>query len=511
MNSSTKLSIREKAGYALGDAGANLVFQTLMCFQMTYFSKVLGIGAGVVSWIFLVGRLFDAVGDPVMGMIADRTQTRWGRFRPWLLWSALPFALIFWAAFSVPSVGGHGKLVYVWISYLALMAVYAVNNVPYCALNGVMTGDINERTSLSAFRFFAVMATAFFVSGFTWSLVAKLGGGDEAKGWSLTIGLYALISIGLFVATFFSVKERVEPDPNQHSSVRQDMADAFANRPWVVVFVSTFAIFLMLSIRGGSLPLFTQFYVDQNALFVFLQKLGLVASDSNLGGVQRWLDTIGYVVRPDHSNVKEVAYGFFNMLGTSLTLVGVVLSKPLSERFGKRGVFATCLGLTALASLWLYFIPPGAVVLQLAQNLVWSACYSPTIPLLWSMIADTADFGEWKTGRRATGFIFAGAVFALKAGLGVGGFIGGQVLAAHGFVEGAERAATSLQGIRLTVAVYPAISLAVAAIAILFYPLTKALNEQIGRELTARRSRFDNPERVGSAAATSVQSPCDFA
>lgn len=493
---STKLSFREKAGYALGDAGANLVFQTLMFFQMTYFSKVLGLGAAAISWVFLAGRLFDAFIDPVVGMLADRTQSRWGRFRPWLLWSAIPYALIFWAAFSVPDLGANGKMAYVWVAYLGLMAIYAVNNVPYCALNGVMTGDINERTSLSAYRFFVVMGTASFVSAFTWPLVAKFGAGNDARGWSVTIGIYALLTIGLFLATFFSVKERIHPDPNQKSSVRQDIADAFGNRPWVVIFVATFAIFLMLSIRGGSLPLYTQFYTDQRALGAFLARFGLVFT-GELSGMQAFLDTIGYVVRPDHSNVKEVGFGLFNLLGTVLTLIGVCLSKPLSERFGKRGVFSVCLALTALSSVWLFYIPAPAVGWQLVQLLVWSACYSPTIPLLWSMIADAADFGEWKNHRRATGFIFAGAVFALKAGLGVGGFIGAQVLAAYGFAEGGESTASSLLGIRLTVSVLPAITLGLAAAVFLFYPLTKLLNEQIGGELARRRNRFAPADKTG--------------
>lgn len=489
-NPDVRLSFREKAGYALGDAGANLVFQTLMVFQMTYFSKVVGLGAAAVSWIFLLGRLFDAVFDPVMGVVADRTKSRWGRFRPWLIWSAGPFALIFWAAFSVPDFGAGGKLVYVWLAYLALMAVYAVNNVPYCALGGVITGDINERTSVSAYRFVAAMGTGFFVSGFTWPLVAKLGAGNDAKGWSLTIGIYALFSIILFAATFFSVKERVQPDPNQHTSVRRDIADAFSNPPWVVIFISTFAIFLMLSIRGGSLPLFTQYYVNKDSLAAFVERFGLVATGDVLSWWQRALDAIGYLVKADRSNVQPVAFGLFNMMGSALTIVGVVLSKPLSERFGKRGVFAVCLALTSAASLWLFFIPATDVGWQLVQGLVWSISYSPTIPLLWSMIADAADYGEWKNHRRATGFIFAGAVFALKAGLGVGGFIGGQVLAAYGFAEGAESTASSVLGIRMTVAVYPAIALAIAAAAILFYPLTKRRNEEIAKELADRRARF---------------------
>lgn len=487
----SRLSFREKAGYALGDSGANFVFQTLMVFQMTFYSKVFGITIAAASWLFLIGRLFDAVTDPLMGVIADRTKSRWGRFRPWLLWSALPFALVFWVAFTTPDLGPHGKLLYAWLTYLALMAVYTVNNVPYCALNGVMTGDVNERTSLSTYRFFAVMATGFVVSGLTWPLVAKFGGGDDAKGWSITMGLFAIVSVAFFVITFFSVKERVQPDPAQKSSVKQDLADAFSNRPWVVLFFATLAIFVMLSVRGGSLPLFTQYVVDHAALGDFLGRVGFVqATVGEPAGLQRILDAVGYLVRPDLSNAPAVGFGLFSMAGSVVCVIGVLLSKPLSERFGKRGVFIVCLGLTGAATLWLFFIPGDAIGEQLLQGLIWSAAYGPTIPLLWSMIADAADYGEWTKGRRATGFVFAGVVFALKAGLGVGGFIGGQVLAAHGFAEGAETTAASLHGIRLTAAMYPAIFIAFAVVVLLRYPISKELNLRIGRELAERRARY---------------------
>jgi glycoside/pentoside/hexuronide:cation symporter, GPH family len=491
VSASTKLSFREKAGYALGDAGANFVFQTLMVFQMTFYSKVFGITVAAASWLFLIGRLFDAVTDPLMGIIADRTRTRWGRFRPWLLWSALPFALVFWAAFTTPDFGAQGKLLYAWATYLGLMAVYTLNNVPYCALNGVMTGDVNERTSLSTYRFFAVMMVGFVVSGATWPLVEKFGGGDEARGWSITMGLFACVSLACFVVAFFSAKERVQPDPAQRSSVRQDLRDAFGNKPWLVLFIATLAIFVMLSVRGGSLPLFTQFVVDQQALGEFMRNLGFVqTAPGEFSGAQRLLDTVGYLVRPDLSNVQAVGFGFFNMSGAVLTITGVLLSKPLSERFGKRGVFTTCLTLTGISTLSLYFIPADAVGLQFVQGLSWALAYGPTIPLLWSMIADAADYGEWVNKRRATGFVFAGVVFALKAGLGVGGFIGGQVLAAHGYAEGAEKAASSIEGIRMTAAIYPALFIGIAVVALLRYPITKEFNLRIGRELAERRETF---------------------
>ena len=489
--STSKLSFREKAGYALGDAGANFVFQTLMVFQMTYYTKVFGLTVAAASWLFLVGRLFDAVTDPLMGIIADRTKTRWGRFRPWLLWSALPFALVFWAAFTTPDLGPHGKLLYAWGFYLGLMAIYTVNNVPYCALNGVMTGDVNERTSLSTYRFFAVMMVGFVVSGMTWPLVEKFGGGDEGKGWSITMALFACVSVVCFVVAFLSAKERVQPDPSQHSSIRQDLRDAFGNRPWRILFFATLSIFVMLAVRGGSLPLFTEYVVDHAALGEFLRNIGFVQSaPGEPTGVQWLLNTVGYLVHPDLSNVKAVGFGLFSMVGSVVTIGGVLCSKPLSERFGKRGVFTVCLAITGAATLWLYFIPGDAISIQLLQGVVWSAAYGPTIPLLWSMIADAADYGEWTNGRRATGFVFAGVVFALKAGLGVGGFIGGQVLAAYGFSAGTETASASLHGIRMTAAVFPGIFIILAVVVLLRYPINKELNLRIGRELAGRRARY---------------------
>ncbi len=490
----TRLSFREKAGYALGDSGANFVFQTLMVFQMTFFTEVFGISVVAASWLFLCGRLLDAVTDPLMGIVADRTKTRWGRFRPWLLWTALPFAVIFWAAFTTPNLGPQGLLLYAWVAYLGLMTIYTMNNVPYCALNGVMTGDVNERTSLSTYRFIAVMITGFVVQSFTWPLVEKFGGGDAARGWSITMGLFACLSVIFFVVAFFSARERVLPDPAQKSSPKQDMTDVFTNRPWLVLFLATLAIFVVLSMRGGSLPLFTQYVVDPTALADFLRRLGMVqATEGGLTGIQRLLDMGGFLVREDLSNVRAVGFGVMNIAGSTTVLIGVLLSKPLSERFGKRGVFVVCLIMTTLATFWLYFIPGDAIGLQLAQSMAWSAAYGPTIPLLWSMIADTADFGEWKNGRRATGFVFAGVVFALKAGLGIGGFLGGQALSLHGFNGAAsESMEAAANAIRMSVAVYPSIFFALAVLALIFYPINKELNLRIGTELAQRRAERES-------------------
>ncbi|MGC6424099.1 MAG: MFS transporter [Lentimonas sp.] len=484
-----KLSFGEKVGYSLGDASANFVFQILMFFSFTFFVDVFGMSAASAGAMFLIGRLFDAITDPAMGIIADRTTTRWGKFRPWLVWSAGPFALIFWLAFTTPNFGIEGKTVYAFIMYFLLMAIYTVNNVPYCALNGVMTGDVNERTSLSTFRFVAAMGAGLIVQGLTWPLVAKLGDGDDARGWSLTIALFAAVSLIFFFITFFSVKERVRPDPNQKTSVKRDMLDCFTNKPWVLLFTATLIIFIVLAMRGGAMTLFTQYYVDQDALHAFVSHFGVVVEPGvEMTLWQKWLNIFGFIINEERSNVHNVGFGLFGMICNAVTIVGVILSKPLSSLIGKRFVFTCSMLATALSTAWLFFLPADNVRLQFIQGLVWSASYGPSIPLLWSMIADSADFSEWKTGRRATGFAYAGVVFALKAGLGLGGFFGAWVLGMYGFQGGgSEVSVEALLGIRVTAGLIPAGLFVVAGIVMSFYPISKELNLKVADDLAQRR------------------------
>jgi Na+/melibiose symporter-like transporter len=496
-----KLSFREKAGYSLGDGAANLVFQLLMAYQFMFFTQVMGLSSKAAGILFLIGRFFDAFTDPAMGIVADRTKTKWGRFRPWILWSALPFAGIFWMTFTSPGWSPTGQTVYAYVMYFLLMAIYTVNNVPYSALNGVMTGDVDERTSLSTYRFAAVVVVQFLVVGLTLPLVAKFGQGDDAKGWSITVGLFAVATIFLFLICFFSARERVEPDPKEKSSARQDMLDTFKNRPWFILFIATLMIFTMLAVRGGALALYMQDYVDQTALQEYLVSLGLQQSEgSEPTGFRVVLNALGYLIDPDASNVPDVAYALFSMLGTMTMLIGVFFSKPLSKLFGKRAVFVGALLITAVSTIWLYFIPANRISMMMWQSLSWGLCYGPTIPLLWSMIADTADYSEWKTGRRATGFVFAGVVFALKFGLGIGGFVQGMIYDVYGYESNmtvlTERA---MQGLRLSATMYPAGFILVAAILLLFYPISKKLNYQIGDELAQRRLERKEQSETGSA------------
>jgi Na+/melibiose symporter-like transporter len=494
-SSTEKLSTREKIGYGFGDAAANFVFQTMLIFQLGFYTDVFGLTAATAGTLLLVGRFWDAVFDPFMGVIADRTNTRWGKFRPWVLWSAIPFALMFFLAFTTPGFDATGKVIYAYITYILLMTVYSVNNLPYSALNGVITGDVNERTSLSSYRFFFAMAAALVVQGLTLPMVSKFGQGDAAKGWSMTIGVFALLSIIFFVITFLSVRERIKPDPNQKSSPKQDFADLLKNAPWISMFVLTLFLFITLALWGSAMFYYFSYYVDKDQLFNFLQSWGLVTTTSSgVPVAASWwhgiLNAFGLVATADRSNVTSVGFSLFNMCGQVVMILGVLSSKALSVRFGKKTVFVIGLLLTTLFTVLFILLPPDAIGLTFILNLLKSLSYGPTIPLLWAMMADVADYAEWKTKRRATGVVFAGIVFALKAGLGVGGAVCGWLLAAFGYLPNVVQTDHALLGIRMTASIFPAITFFIGVVALLFYGINKKLNLQIQDELAERRKNF---------------------
>jgi GPH family glycoside/pentoside/hexuronide:cation symporter len=486
-----KLSVREKIGYGFGDAAANFVFQTMLIFQLGFYTDVFGITAGAAGTLLLVGRFWDALFDPFMGVVADRTNTRWGKFRPWVLWSAIPFAVLFVLAFTTPDFGSTGKLVYAYITYILLMTIYSVNNLPYSALNGVMTGDVNERTSLSSYRFFLAMAAAFVVQGLTLPMVAKLGEGNAAKGWQLTIGVFAVLSVLFFVITFLSSRERIHPDPRQKSSPKQDFAGLLKNGPWISMFVLTLFLFITLALWGSGMFYYFTYFVDKDALFAFLRSWGLVVPLTGEPGTwQKILDAFGLIAREDRSNVSSVGFSLFNMCGQLVMIIGVLCSKVLSVRFGKKTVFLIGLFGTTLFTVLFIMLPADAIELTFGLNLLKSLAYGPTIPLLWAMMADVADFAEWKTKRRATGVVFAGIVFALKAGLGLGGAICGWLLAGYGYAPNAVQTEHALFGIRMTASVYPAMTFFIGVVALAFYSISKTLNLQIQDELAERRKTF---------------------
>lgn len=487
-----RLSFVERAGYSVGDAAANFVFYTMVLFQLNFYTDTMGIAAGFAGTLLLVGRLWDAFFDPMMGVIADRTNTRWGKFRPWVLWTALPWGVILVAAYTTPGFSMTGTLIYACVTNILLMTVYSANNTPYSALTGVMTGDVNERTTLSSYRFVAAMLAQFAVGGFTLPLVARFGQGNAAKGWQMTMALWAAVCLVLFLITFLTTRERILPDPKQKTTVRQDFGDLLQNGPWIAMFFLTVVHFIFAALRDGTFLYYFRYYIDKDRLFDFLQGLGLATvSPGSQGGLgYNLLNTFGLIVDPSRSNVASVGFSLFSMSRQAVLVVGVVASTFLAVRFGKKAVAIAGFALTAVIVALFILLPANAIGPLFLLEYARALAFGPTIPLLWAMFADVVDYSEWRTGRRATGVVYATLFFALKTGLSLGGAIAGWLLAFYGYQANVEQTQRALLGIRLTVSIYPAILLAIVVICLLFYKIGKRFNIQIAEELAERRKRF---------------------
>jgi sugar (glycoside-pentoside-hexuronide) transporter len=443
------LTFGEKFGYSLGDLAANFIFQAMLALQLDFYTHTFGLSAAQAGTLFLVVGLGVACLNPVMGMIADRTSTRWGKFRPWLLWSALPFGVIGVLTFTTPNISPAGKIIYAWTTYILLRVIYTVNNVPYASLTAVMTSDPDERTSISSYRQIAANSAGFIVASLAIPMVKFFGHGDDARGYQLTMGLLSVLSVIFFVIAFFCTKERIQPDPQQKTSLSQDLSDLFRNRPWVVLFLATLFYFAAIVVRGnGMLPYFR-----------------FVANNVDL-------------------------FAWFNGFGLASLLIGVACSTAVAARVGKRQLFIASMVVSGVFNMALFLIPVHATVLIIATEVLRQFAFGLSGPIIWAMMGDVADYGEWKTGRRASGTVTAAVVFALWAGLALGGAIAGWLFSFYGFVSEAQlQTAQAQAGILLTASIYAGLAFIAAAVCMFFYPVSRDLSRQIADELEARRSK----------------------
>jgi glycoside/pentoside/hexuronide:cation symporter, GPH family len=486
-----KLSFVEKAGYSLGDAAANFVFMTMILFQLNFYTDTMGITAAAAGTMLLVGRLWDAFFDPMMGVLADRTNTRWGKFRPWVLWTAIPWGVVMVLAYMVPGFGSTGTLIYACITNIVLMTLYSANNTPYSALSGVMTGDAAERTKLSSYRFVAAMLAQLAVGGFTLPLVAKLGKGNNSAGWQSTMGLWAIICVVCFVITFLTTRERIQPPPQQKSDPKADFKNLAANGPWIAMFILTLAHFVFVAMRGGTMFYYFNYYVDPTRLLAFLQNLGLPQATAALpDGGHPLMNTFGLIINADRSNVAGVGFSLFNIASQFVTVLGVVASTYLAARFGKRTVALVGFTFATILMACFIFLPATSIEATYGLEIARALAYAPTIPLIWAMFADVADYSEWKTGRRATGVVFATILFALKTGLSLGGAMAGWLLSGYGYRPNTTQTVEALRGIRMTISVFPAVFLVIVIVCLVAYKISKALEAQIANELEARRRGY---------------------
>ncbi len=473
-----KISMREKVGFSLGDGAANFIFQTIMLLQLSFYTDSFGISAAAASWLFLVARLFGAVADPVIGALADRTNTRWGKFRPWILFTALPFGIIGFLAFTTPNFGPSGKLVYAYITYILLMLVYSANNVPYAALSGVITGNMAERNSLSTVRFIVVTLATLAIQGFALPMVNHFGKGDSAKGYQITMGIFSALAVIFFLITFFTTKERIVPSPGQKTPLKQDIADLLKNRPWLIMFLVFVMMFIFLGIRNSILVYYFKYYLDKPSMVALLETLnkGLFGLIGKLGMLGASADIAGNT------------FSIINIFSQLVTIIGLALSRPLANRFGKRDIFRYGLIVCVILSASFIFIPPQGVtttlILQLLFQFTWGVA---AMSLPWAMMADVADFSEWKNNRRATAITFAGIIIGLKVGLAIGGAMAGSLLNMYGYVANVEQTTQAQLGIRMITSIWPAAFLAIGIILLFFYPINKTVEIRMQNELAERR------------------------
>jgi glycoside/pentoside/hexuronide:cation symporter, GPH family len=482
--SSEKLSAVEKIGYSVGDLAANLIFQSLLSFLAFFYVDVYGISATTAGVIIAAGGIVGAIAAPIMGLIADRTRTRWGQFRPWLLWTSVPFGVIALLAFSTPHFGAEGKVIYALATYVALLVIYAANNVPYSALSGVLTGSMADRNSLSSYRFVAVMFAQFVIQVLLLPLVLIFGKGNNVVGFHNIMILFSVVGVACFLATFLTTRERVK-SVTKGSSIGQDVADLLRNRPWIVMLMVTLLVFITLALKGGMYIYYFKSYMREAALAGFLQDIGFNGCIAKLNSALTHLGLTEFTWPKD---AATSAFSLFNAVSIVMMIIGIGFSKKLSDVFGKRRVFGGCLVLSTCFLLSFYFYTPDEVDLVFGAQMLHSVCYGVTIPLLWAMIADVADYSEWKNNRRATAIVFSATAVGLKAGLTIGSTLTAFILAHYGYdATLAVQSPRTVHGVQLAVSLFASIPFIGAAICVFFYGIDKKMELRLERDLISRR------------------------
>jgi len=448
------LSFAEKFNYALGDTASNFFFQFFGIFIIYYYTDVYGLSTSAVTTMLLTVKLWDWITDPIMGIIADRTNTRWGKFRPYLLWMSVPYGALGYLMFINPDLGEEGKLIFAYITYMLMMTAYTAINVPYGAMMGVMTTSSSERLTLGTFRFVGAFSAAIILGMSVRPMVRYLGGDDEILGFQYTMAIFAVLSVLMFLQTFRGTRERVSPPPTQDSHIGKDLATLFRNKAWLVMVIAGIFTLASVAIRGGATVYFFKYYMlDDNSAFIWI-----------------WDRT-----------------SFFITTGAIVFVIGVIAGRYLSNFYDKRTLMLFLTLSNAIIMGLMFYIPNDAYWTMLVMNAVASLLAGPTPALVWAMYGDVADYGEWKFKRRTTALVFSAAQFAQKLGLTIGGVLPTAVLTYVGYEANIAQSDTSLLGIRLIFTWLPALFAIMAGLAFIFYPLRDPHLVQIEEDLVNRR------------------------
>ena len=458
-----KISFIEKSAYGFGDLASNLFYQTFTMFLLYFYTDVFGISAAAAGTMFLIVRLLDTFYDPLVGVLADRTNSKYGKFRPWIIYTVIPFGVVGFLTFYTPEIATSAKLVYAYITYTAMMFIYSTINVPYGALMAVITSNSLERTSLSAFRSIFAFSGGIIVQAFTLKLVnyfgllkaGSEGVPDEQFGFSMAMGIYSVLAVIMFLTTFFLCKERVKPIKEENNSIKSDLWDLFTNVPWMLLTLVGVMTCLYVAIRNGSIIYYFKYYVN------------------NTGSASLF----GFSIGP------EALVSTFMVVGTACSIAGTVMLKPIAGLIGKKRVYITSMLLGTVLSLAYFFLEKDQITLMFVFQALCNFAVGPAMAMMWSMYADTADYSELKNGRRATGLIYSSANFAQKFGWSIGGAIAGYLLAYFGFVANVTASPETERGVRILFSLMPAIWSIIAVIALFFYTLDEKKVSQINFEL----------------------------
>jgi GPH family glycoside/pentoside/hexuronide:cation symporter len=451
---SQTLSTKEKIGYGLGDTASNFVFHIVNAFLITYYTDVMGLNPAAVGTLYAVARLWDAISDPLMGGLADRTQTKFGKYRPYLLWIAVPYGLIGFLAFLGPDLDPTWKLVYAYVTYIALMTVYTAINVPYSAMMGTMTGDPAERASLSNFRFAGAFSAQVIIGLALFPIIDSFGGRNSPEAWRTAMIVFSILATFLFLYTFSTTRERIAPSKEERVDLRKDLSYLTRNRPLIVMLIVAFITLAFSGLRWGITYPYLKYLADlgDEKYFWYLDRMSI----------------------------------FYASAPIALVL-GLLLTKPLSRRFGKRNALIGLTMINAFSVITFYFVPAKNFEQIFWLNLASAFLAGPMPALVWAIYTDVVDYGEWKFGRRITALTFAAAMLVQKAGLALGGWAVGMLLAYFGYVANVEQSSESTHGILLMFSIIPGVLTILSGVALFWYNLDDDEVEKIALELEKRR------------------------
>ncbi len=458
------IKLKEKIGYGFGDMASSMFWKLFGSYLMIFYTDVFGLPAAVVGTLFLVTRVWDSAFDPIVGVVADRTHSRWGKFRPYLLFLAIPFSVIGVLTFVTPSFGDNGKLIYAYVTYSLMMMVYSAINVPYASLLGVMSDNPKERNTLSTYRMAFAYIGSFIALLLFMPLVNFWSGhskeiATQQQGWTIAVAVIAVMCALLFIGCFAFTRERVKALHEKQAPLKEDLKDLWKNRPWWILLGAGVAALVFNSIRdGATVYYFKYFIVEEN------------------------FHTISFF------GVSFVLSGLYLSVGQIANIAGVILAAPVSNRIGKKQTYMGSMAIATVLSILFFWFDKDNLALIFTFQILISICAGSIFPLLWSMYADCTDYSELKTGNRATGLIFSSSSMSQKFGWAIGSALTGWLLSYFGFVANEVQQAEAIQGIKMFMSFLPAAGTLLSIVFISMYPLSEKKMLEISAALKSRRA-----------------------